>query len=107
MPEVSMPPPISCAILGWSSWHHATRSTIAIAAAGAAVVVVLLTWILIRRRRDPVGRSLANYNLALTALRDSAARSTTARPATAPPLVTHDPPQPVGVTIVTTAGRDG
>jgi uncharacterized protein (TIGR03382 family) len=102
-----MPPPIPFAVLGWSLSHHATRSTVEIAAAGAAVLVVLLAWIVVRRRRDPVGRSLAAYNLALTALGDSAARATTARPATAPPVTTHDPPQPVGVTIVTSIGPDG
>jgi hypothetical protein len=100
-----MPPPIPYAELGWSLWHHATRSTVEMAAAGAAVVVVLLVWMVVRRRRDPVGRSLAAYHLAVTALRDSAARSTTARPATAPPAK-HEPPQPVGVTIVTSGGPD-
>ena len=68
---------------------------------------LLVAGLIMRRRRDPVGRSLAAYNDALTALRDSAARATTARPSTGPPVVVHDPPQPVGVTIVSSTGRTG
>jgi hypothetical protein len=102
-----MPSPIAFAFLGWMVWHHATRSTVEIASAGVLVFVLLLAWIILRRRRDPIGRSLAAYNLALTALRDSAARATTARPASTDlPAVVHDPPQPVGVTIVTSSAQD-
>ena len=102
-----MPSPIAFAFPGWTVSHHVTRSTVEIAAAGALVLVLLLAWVVVRRRRDPVGRSLAAYSLALTALRDSAARATTARPSTGQPVAAHDPPQPVGVTIVTSSGPDG
>ena len=102
-----MPSPIAFAFPGWRLWRPATRSTVEIAAAGAAVVIILLAWAIIRRRRDPIGRSLTAYHVALTALRDSAARSTTARPAPSGlPAVVHDPPQPVGVTIVSSAAPD-
>jgi hypothetical protein len=101
-----MPPPIALALPG--TWlHHVTRSTVEIACAGALVFVFLVGWVVVRRRRDPIGRSLTDYSNALTALRDSAARSTTARPSTGQPEVVHDPPQPAGVTIVTSDERDG
>jgi hypothetical protein len=100
-----MPSPIALAFPGtW--WHHVTRSTVEIACAGALVFIFLVVWVVVRRRRDPIGRSLTAYSNALTALRDSAARSTTAQPSTGPPVVVHDPPQPVGVTIVTSV-QDG
>jgi uncharacterized protein (TIGR03382 family) len=102
-----MPSPMAVAFPGWTGSYHVTRSTVEIAGAGALVFALLVVWVVVRRRRDPIGRSLAAYSMALAALRDSAARATTARPSTSQPTASHDPPQPAGVTIVTSSVPDG
>jgi hypothetical protein len=103
-----MPSRIALTHLGRISWHHTTKFTAEVGV-GAAVALLLLIALLmvVRRHRDPVGRALAAHTVALGALRDSAARATTSPPPAGPPRPVHNPPQPTGVTIVSTNGGDG
>jgi len=103
-----MPSRIALAHIGRISWQHTTKFTVEVAA-GAAVgfVLLIVIFVVVHRHRDPVGRALAAHTVALGALRDSAARATTSPPPAGPSRAVHNPPQPTGVTIVSTNGGEG